>query len=173
VLRRGRSLILLVVSMAAVGCTPTVSRLEPYRDDPVQAGELERRANAFCCRRRGPTDLPPHSFTTDGCSLWPDGAWVNCCVDHDIAYWCGGSCEDREQADEALRTCVAENGPLGMGSTMYLGVRVGALPWYPFPFRWGYGWDWPRGYEHVHADGGGCDLSDGSAGMGGDRDRRE
>ena len=42
-----------------------------------------------------------------------------------------------------------EHGPVGMGTTMYIGVRIGAPPWYPFPFRWGYGWDWPHGYDCV------------------------
>jgi hypothetical protein len=151
---RSRTAHLLVgfaVTLLGAGCTPTVFRLEPYRDDPAQAQQLERRANEFCCQRRGPTDLPPHRFTTDGCSLWPDGTWVNCCVDHDIAYWCGGSCEDREDADETLRECVAHHGPVGMGTIMYVGVRAGALPWYPFPFRWAYGWDWPRGYDQLPA----------------------
>jgi hypothetical protein len=156
-LRRIAYLLLLSAEISAgLGCTPIVSRLQPYRDDPVKARELERRANALCCRRRGPTDMPPHPFTTDGCSLWPDDGWVSCCVDHDIAYWCGGSCEDRAQADQTLRRCVAEHGPAGMGTTMYVGVRVGGLPWYPVPFRWGYGFDWPHGYDHRHADATGC-----------------
>jgi len=145
---------MLVVLSA--GCTPTVYRLQPYRDDPMQAQTLERRAKEFCCQRRGPTDLPPHRFTTDGCSEWPDGSWVNCCVEHDIAYWCGGSCEDRERADTALRQCVADTGSEYMSTLMYLGVRAGGPPWYPAPFRWGYGWDWPRGYDRLQADGTAC-----------------
>lgn len=159
-------LMLLAVATTGAGCTPIASRLQPYRDDPVKARELEERANAFCCRRRGRADLPPHPFTTDGCSLWPDGAWVGCCVTHDIAYWCGGSREDREQADALLRGCVAEHGPVGMGTMMYVGVRAGGLPWYPVPFRWGYGFDWPHGYEHLHADTTACPPESGRAGGG-------
>lgn len=147
----------LVLTVLSAGCTPTVNRLQPYRDDPVQARELAERANELCRQQCGPSGLPPHRFTTDGCSLWPDGSWVSCCVDHDMAYWCGGSCEDRAHADATLRQCVAEHGPVGMGTTMYVGVRIGAPPWYPFPFRWGYGWDWPHGY--------GCLQGDGSAGQ--------
>ena len=134
-----------MVALAA-GCTPTVNRLEPYRDHPDAARELAAKAAAICSQTRG-ADLPPHPFTTDGCSLWPDCTWVDCCVTHDMAYWCGGSCEDRERADEALRECVAEHGPTGMGTTMYVGVRIGGPPWLPFSFRWGYGWDWPHGYD--------------------------
>ena len=143
----------LLIAVFATGCTPTAHRLEPYRDQPAQAAALERRADQFCCQRRGPADLPPHHFTTDGCSLWPDSTWVGCCVEHDMAYWCGGSCEDRVRADETLRECVAQNGPAGMGTVMYLGTRAGGPPWTPFPFRWGYGWDWPHGYDGTHTEG--------------------
>jgi hypothetical protein len=132
--------------LLVAGCTPATSRLEPYRDDATQAEALQRRAVEVCRQRRG-ADLPPHPFTSDGCSLWPDGPWVNCCLDHDIAYWCGGSSEDRDRADEAFRQCVAAESSTGMGTVMFAGVRVGSLPWYPLPFRWGYGWDWPRGFD--------------------------
>ena len=35
---------------------------------------------------------------------------------------------------------------------MYIGVRIGGPPWYPVPFRWGYGWDWPHGYDCVYEE---------------------
>lgn len=35
---------------------------------------------------------------------------------------------------------------------MYIAVRAGALPWYPFAFRWGYGWDWPRCYDTANSE---------------------
>lgn len=31
-----------------------------------------------------------------------------------------------------------------MPRLMLAGVRVGGAPWWPTPFRWGYGWPWPR-----------------------------
>jgi hypothetical protein len=37
-----------------------------------------------------PAGTPTRAFLTDGCSWWPDGAWQECCVTHEIAYWCGG-----------------------------------------------------------------------------------
>lgn len=88
---------------------------------------------------------PPHPFTTDGCSAWPDDGWVDCCVVHDVAYWCGGSAEDRARADELLESCVASVAPR-MAPVMWLGVRMGGVPWMPTPWRWGYGWDYPSGY---------------------------
>ncbi len=129
------------------GCMPTHFHLQPYRDDPVAAAELARRAEAECVQLRGAGRLPPHSFTSDGCSMVPDGTWVACCVEHDIAYWCGGNAEQRREADRGLRECVANERSACLGETMYLGVRVGGIPWQPFPWRWAYGWDGLQGYD--------------------------
>ena len=141
-----RSIVVLLGGALCSACMPRVSTLEPYRHDPTEAYRLQQRANDVCRSRRGGA-LPPHPFTTDGCSLWPDGSWVSCCLEHDIAYWCGGSAAERERADDAFEHCVAANGSQGMGVVMVLGVRAGGFPWYPWPFRWGYGWDWPHGYD--------------------------
>jgi len=92
-------------------------------------------------------------FTTDGCSAFPDGTlaqksiWANCCVRHDLAYWKGGTHKQRLQADEALAACVAEVGEPEIARMMLAGVRVGGGPWWPTPYRWGYGWSWLRGYK--------------------------
>ena len=48
---------------------------------------MERRAREYCAQFEG--EKPPHPFTTDGCSMWPDDGWAQCCVEHDFAYWCG------------------------------------------------------------------------------------
>jgi hypothetical protein len=85
--------------------------------------------------------------------MWPDRSWVQCCVEHDIAYWCGGSAEDRRRADAALRQCVTEKSSACMGTMMYLGVRPGGIPWSPFPWRWAYGWDGIHGYDRPAAAG--------------------
>jgi hypothetical protein len=114
--------------------------------DPVQIRALEERAQAGCVARSSGA-LPPHAFTTDGCSAWPDGHWQLCCVEHDVAYWCGGGIETRRAADIALRTCVTQRGSPMIADLMYLGVRLGGMPWLPFPWRWGYGWDWPHHYD--------------------------
>jgi hypothetical protein len=146
-----RWIFLASVSLAVValsGCTPLRHHLEPYRDDQAAAHALETHASQVCVARRGATDQPPHAFTTDGCSMWPNGTWTQCCVEHDIAYWCGGSAEDREGADSTLRQCVNENRSACLGTMMYLGVRAGGIPWQPFPWRWGYGWTDLHGYDH-------------------------
>ena len=92
-------------------------------------------------------------FATDGCSLFPDGthsrpdAWHSACVMHDIAYWRGGTCDERRAADRKLRADVAARGYSRTAWWMYGGVRLGGSPWWPTPFRWGYGWPWGRGYR--------------------------
>lgn len=92
-------------------------------------------------------------FTSDGCSAFPDGTlqqqelWLSCCVDHDYAYWKGGSYEERAAADETLRQCVATVGEPQIALLMLAGVRVGGTPYLPTEFRWGYGWPYPRGYR--------------------------
>jgi hypothetical protein len=108
---------------------------------------IEQRADAQCAASRPDRRLPPHAFTTDGCSAWFDGDWLACCIEHDMAYWCGGSSRERSSADFALRDCVAARSSPFNGDLLHLGVRLGGHPWLPFPWRWGYGWDWPYVYD--------------------------
>lgn len=96
-------------------------------------------------------DLAP--FTTDGCSSFPDGTindktlWIDCCIRHDLAYWRGGTHEERLAADLALEQCVAKLGEPDIAKLMLQGVRAGGSPLLPTPFRWGYGWPFPRDYK--------------------------
>ena len=92
-------------------------------------------------------------FTSDGCSAFPDGTlqqqelWLDCCTQHDLAYWQGGIYEQRQVADQALKSCVAQVGEPYIAQLMLIGVRVGGSPYWPTQFRWGYGWSYPRGYK--------------------------
>lgn len=96
---------------------------------------------------------PLQPFRSDGCSLFPDRShllaadWCACCVAHDLAYWRGGTAQQRAQADTDLKACVsqASGNPL-LGPLMYAGVRLGGLPDWRTPFRWGYGWPQQRAY---------------------------
>ena len=96
------------------------------------------------------SDLAP--FTTDGCSRFPDGTssepelWLDCCTVHDVAYWQGGTSEQRLQADKVLKQCVIAAGEPTIASLMFAGVRVGGTPYLPTAFRWGYGWPYMRRY---------------------------
>ena len=96
-------------------------------------------------------------FTSDGCSLFPDGTvtqknlWQKCCEKHDFYYWKGGTYQDRIDADVELKECVAETGLSDLSKLMYLGVRVGGSAYIPSSFRWGYGWSYPRIYKPLTA----------------------
>lgn len=97
-------------------------------------------------------------FSTDGCSMWPDGTpanpykWRSCCVAHDKAYWMGGVKDLREEADRAFHTCFTKKAGVGMANYMYFMVRWAGSPLWVAPYRWGYGWGYldsklPRGYK--------------------------
>jgi hypothetical protein len=96
-------------------------------------------------------------FTSDGCSSFPNGTlqqqtlWLNCCIKHDLAYWKGGTYDERLSADLALKQCVADIGEPNVGKLMLAGVRVGGSPYWPTTYRWGYGWSYPRGYKALTA----------------------
>lgn len=100
-----------------------------------------------------------NQFTSDGCSLFPNGTlndrsrWCDCCFNHDIAYWRGGSEDERKDADKALRACVLERtGNKALAEMMYDGVRVGGNPVFPTWYRWGYGWKYGRRYKPLTED---------------------
>ena len=101
-------------------------------------------------------DLKP--FISDGCSSFPDGTaaqqtlWLECCVAHDLAYWQGGTQEQRAKADLALESCVSAVGEPNIAKLMLAGVRVGGSPIWPTRFRWGYGWSYPRFYGKLSAN---------------------
>lgn len=94
------------------------------------------------------------AFTTDGCSMFPDGirgsSWCHCCIVHDLAYWKGGTSAERLEADEALRVCVAKStGDQALADTMFQGVRLGGAPYSLTSYRWAYGWSEHRFYQSL------------------------
>ena len=96
----------------------------------------------------------PSVFVSDGCSLVPNGSpvgdidWCSCCYVHDIAYWMGGTDEQRLAADVALKACVTEvSDSEALANLMYQGVRLGGSPYLDTPFRWGFGWGYARKYQ--------------------------
>lgn len=106
------------------------------------------------CASKGPLAVPGQivPFTTDGCSLFPDRSpcgrsdWCQCCVAHDLAYWRGGTAEERRASDEVFSACVQKAANGGLAALMYTGVRLAALPHFNTTFRWGYGWPYYRPY---------------------------
>jgi hypothetical protein len=93
-------------------------------------------------------------FKSDGCSLFVDGTfkdrelWKECCVEHDVAYWKGGTTDERKAADLKFRECIRKTtGDEALARLMYEAVRAGGNPHFPTWYRWGYGWPQGRGYK--------------------------
>lgn len=91
----------------------------------------------------------PNAFTSDACSWFPESLpfsesdWCSCCYVHDIAYWMGGTVEQRLAVDVALKACVLEKSTSKvLAVMMFQGVRLGGSPHLKTSFRWGYGWSW-------------------------------
>lgn len=72
--------------------------------------------------------------------------WAHCCFVHDISYWMGGTQEERESADEELKSCVGRTTHLTHGQIVELGVRAGGGPYSIWPWRWGFGHEDIRAY---------------------------
>lgn len=86
------------------------------------------------------------AFKSDGCSVVSDldSGMRRCCVYHDVAYWRGGTAEDRARADRILRACIQVHSKYKiLAWVRWFGVRIGGAGWLPTPFRWGFGWKWP------------------------------
>ena len=86
----------------------------------------------------------PEDFKSDGCSLFPDGNYRDCCVVHDKDYYKGGSCKERSESDKRLYRCVKnKKGWYNkiVAPVMWIGVRIGGVSFLPTPFRWGFGKD--------------------------------
>lgn len=76
--------------------------------------------------------------------------WCDCCLEHDIAYWQGGTKEQRLRADGELRDCVLKKtGNQTLAEAMYQGVRFGGSPYFYNWYRWGYGWSYKRKYQEL------------------------
>jgi hypothetical protein len=47
-----------------------------------------------------------YPYIPDGCSIYPDGDYVDCCDIHDRVYYVGGTLGAKSSADRALWQCV-------------------------------------------------------------------
>lgn len=143
---RLRTSVIFFVVMAATACTPMQSRIDPpypYQGQDHDLAEIQAIAAENCGispEITGSADI--HPFTTDGCSMWPDSDWRECCIEHDIKYWCADSDSGRKMADQVLRECVRDHSGATNAFLMYIGTRLGGFSLFPFPWRWGYGYPW-------------------------------
>jgi len=100
---------------------------------PSQTSELKQAATKQIRQE------PPADFKGDGCSLFPDRDYADCCLAHDRDYYRGGTKEERKASDKRLAQCVRAKGHKYLSRLMYVGVRIGGMAWLPTPFRWGFG----------------------------------
>jgi hypothetical protein len=87
-------------------------------------------------------------FSSDGCTFFSDDNIKDCCVAHDRGYWVGGSANDRKKSDTDFQKCVynkTQNKTLS--HILYFSVRAGGVPYIKTPWRWGFGWEFGRGYR--------------------------
>jgi len=98
-------------------------------------------------------------FKSDACSLFPDRSlvseedWCDCCFEHDITYWQGGTESQRLEADASLRDCILEKTKnTELAGMVYTGVRFGGRPYFYNWYRWGYGWNYRRKYQDLTVD---------------------
>lgn len=142
----GRFFLVSACLLSAIGCTPMHSRIDPpypYRGEDHSEVQIREVAAERCGFSQGQQTPPQiHAFTTDGCTGWRDSRWLECCIEHDIHYWCASTGSSRKQADRALRECIREHSDAANAFLMYWGTRLGGAPWLPFSWRWGYGYEW-------------------------------
>lgn len=91
--------------------------------------------------------LPPNSFTQDGCTLFPNRLpWHDfrkACLDHDVTYWAGGTDTEKTEADLKFYNSIKESGFLGpaIAPFMYISVSAFGDSWLTklIGANWGYG----------------------------------
>jgi hypothetical protein len=137
------------------------------------SSDYDKRPGTFTLGK----NCTPHTpFTTDGCSdcglsklfaVFGKDVPVELnrfCVEHDRAYWLGGTPEQRIAADRLFAERIASLGDTAeeqlktekrrlhramlhlqiarfktIAAIYYRSVRMGGVPWLPTSFRWGYG----------------------------------
>ena len=84
----------------------------------------------------------PDDYESDGCTMFPDMDFRDCCVAHDRDYFKGGSSKERRKSDDRLYRCIKNKGRWYhkiLAPMVWVGVRVGGVGFLPTPFRWGFG----------------------------------
>ena len=96
---------------------------------------------SFASAQTASDDILPSGKKSDGCTLIGDGNFRDCCVAHDKDFFRGGSRQERRDSDKRLYECVCKKGTWNKLAApfIWLGVRIGGLPFLPTSFRWGFG----------------------------------
>jgi hypothetical protein len=87
-------------------------------------------------------EVLPSGQKSDGCTLIPDTDIKPCCLVHDREYYFGGTRGERRESDKKFYDCVKKKKGFHhkiFAPFIWLGVRIGGLPFLPTSFRWGFG----------------------------------
>lgn len=103
---------------------------------------------------QSPSEKILRPFNSDGCSTAPDGVpltknkniWTECCIQHDLKYWVGGTAEDARLADSNLRQCIKDKNYPITAAVFETFVKLLGGPNSDRSYRWGYGWNYRRSY---------------------------
>ena len=86
----------------------------------------------------------PADFKYDWCSMFPNGNYLECCTEHDKAYFFWWDWKNRIKADAELSQCVQSKWWTFhniLWPAMFLWVRIWWAPIFPTSFRWWFGRD--------------------------------
>lgn len=78
--------------------------------------------------------------------------WYDACVEHDWAYYKGGTEEDRKKADLELRRSIEATGHPIWGFFIYWAVRIFGSSHWPNALKWGFRYNWYTDYGYREVD---------------------
>lgn len=139
---------LMILIVIGIGISVFIDQ----NNTPIVTKDLKTRAiNEYYATHPNSQSLPTKSFSTDGCTLFPDSFfnlmnWQDVCIEHDIAYWGGGNKMLKYVADKKLLDDGNKIFP-HLGDIMSFVSNIGGKPQLPTPWRWGYGWDFGMIYK--------------------------
>ncbi|NNL56738.1 MAG: hypothetical protein HKO71_03225 [Pseudomonadales bacterium] len=111
-------------------------------DGRLMAFASQGCANYAASIYAGDVSLAPESNAA------PASNWCDCCIEHDIAYWRGGTSQQHDQADARLRDCVArKTSDQALANQLYQDLRSGGSAYFFDGYRWAYGWSDERQYR--------------------------
>lgn len=86
------------------------------------------------------------NFRTDYCTGFSEGTfkkpnlWKECCFEHDLRYWFGGTKVQQNFSDIQLKSCVSVKAGSFYSNLMYYAVRAGHYSPIKHKTHWGWGW---------------------------------
>ena len=114
---------------------------------PDTTVDMKQQARTY--GRMQEKEKPPKLFVYDGCTFFVDALLTSdfkqACLTHDIAYWYGGTKEERKKADKLLAEDIKETGVVGkiVSYPAYIAVRLfgDSILTRSVNAHWGFGWE--------------------------------